>query len=521
MQNKREKIFNNPILSGFYPDPSVCKVDEDYYLVTSSFSYFPGIPIFHSKDLVHWQQIGHVLDRTSQLNLENMGHSRGIFAPTIRYHDGLFYVITTNVDGGGNFIVTADDPAGDWSDPYWIDNAPGIDPSLFFDDDGKAYYTGTRPSSNGVKYNGDWEIWLQEFNLEEMKLIGDSTKIWKGAMVDVIWPEGPHIYRINGYYYLMISEGGTGQEHAITIARSKKITGPYHGNPANPILTHRHLGIECPIVNVGHGDIVCTQNNEWWMVLLASRPYGGYYRNLGRETFLVPFKWENSWPIISPGSGKVEWKYNLPDLPEDNLPIDNCCDNFESEKLDYKWNTLRSPVKGAYSLSERPGFLRLYLGPEKITDLSTPSFIGRRQQDINFNAVTVMEFKPEKDKESAGIVLLQSNLYHYRFMRTLVDGKQVLLLIKCADGVEVILDSQSYNSEKIYIKVEARGQDYCFYYGDDLSDLQIFKESVDGRILSTDVAGGFVGTYIGMYASGNGDKSDNFADFDWFEYKGI
>ena len=231
------KTFKNPILPGFYPDPSICRVDDDYYLVTSSFAYYPGVPIFHSKDLVNWKQIGHVLDRPSQLPLDGQGQSEGIFAPTIRYNDGTFYMITTNVGSGGNFIVTAKDPAGPWSDPYYLE-APGIDPALFFDDDGKAYYIGTRPAPEGPRYFGNWEAWAQEIDLKTMKLVGESVGLWRGALRDSAWPEGPHLYKIDGTYYLMIAEGGTGPEHAVSISRSNAVTGPYVGNPANPILTH-------------------------------------------------------------------------------------------------------------------------------------------------------------------------------------------------------------------------------------------------------------------------------------------
>jgi alpha-N-arabinofuranosidase len=223
--------INNPILSGFYPDPSICRVGEDFYLVNSSFSYFPGVPIWHSKDLANWKQIGNVLDRESQIPLKGCRHSEGIFAPTIRYNAGIYYMITTNVSGGGNFIVTATNPSGPWSEPYLLgEDARGIDPSLFFDDNGDCYYVGTRPNPEGVRYNGDWEIWVQKIDLESMKLTGKTHAIWKGALRDVIWPEGPHLYHKDGYYYLMIAEGGTGPNHAVTTARSKHVFGPYENN---------------------------------------------------------------------------------------------------------------------------------------------------------------------------------------------------------------------------------------------------------------------------------------------------
>ncbi|RXJ00621.1 glycoside hydrolase family 43 protein [Anaerobacillus alkaliphilus] len=514
------KTFQNPILPGFYPDPSICRVAEDYYLVTSSFAYFPGVPIFHSRDLVNWQQIGHVLDRPSQLPLDGQGVSRGIFAPTIRFHNGVYYMITTNVGEGGNFVVTATNPAGPWSDPYYLD-APGIDPSLFFDDDGKAYYHGTRPAPEGEKYSGNWEVWLQEFDLETMTLVGEAIGLWRGALRDVIWPEGPHIYKIDGYYYLMISEAGTGHHHAVSIARSEAITGPYVGNPGNPIMTHRHLGKDYPIVNVGHFDLVETQNGEWWAIGLASRIYGGYYRNLGRETFLLPVKWEDGWPIMSPGTGKLDMSYPIPQLPETKSSIRPACEHFDEDKLDFSWNFLRTPREEFFSLSERPGYLRLKLRPEAITDLAVPSFVGRRQQHINFAASTYMEFIPTNVGEAAGIVLLQNDQYNFQFIYTNNGDSNVIRLVKYEDGKEEVLKEVSVNASALYLKVEAYGQDYSFYYGVTSKDYQLFIGNVDGRILSTDVAGGFVGTELGLYASANGKSSTTTADFDWFEYLGL
>lgn len=511
------KTFQNPILPGFYPDPSVCRVGDDYYLVTSSFAYFPGVPIFHSKDLVNWEQIGHVLDRPSQLPLKGQQQSQGIFAPTIRYHDGVFYMITTNVGYGGNFYVTATDPAGPWSDPIYLD-APGIDPSLFFDDDGRVYYTGTRPAPEGEKYSGNWEAWLQEIDLEKNQLIGEPIGLWRGALRDAVWPEAPHIYKVDGYYYLLISEAGTGHHHAVSVARSKEITGPYEGNRGNPILTHRHLGRDYPIANVGHCDLVETQNGEWWAVGLASRIYGGYYRNLGRETFLMPVEWEDGWPLFSPGTGKLEMTYQRPDLPEVKPIIPHATDHFDEEELDFKWMFLRSP-EDFYSLTERPGHLTLKVRPEKMTELVTPSFIGRRQQHLTFSASTVMEFTPNENEE-AGIVLLQSNEYHYRFVYTKVDNKSIIRLIKCAAGKEEVLQEAAIEADKLYLKVEAYEQDYRFFYSDTPGKYELLIDQVDGRILSTDVAGGFVGAVLGPYASSNGAPSDNKAYFDWFEYVG-
>lgn len=507
-------------MPGFYPDPSICRVGDDFYLVTSSFAYFPGVPVFHSRDLVHWEQIGHALDRPSQLDLDGVGQSEGIFAPTIRYHEGTFYLITTNVTKGGNFIVTASDPAGPWSEPYWLPGAQGIDPSLFFDTDGRAYYVGTRAVSEGPKYFGDNEIWLQELDLKRMDLTGPVTPLWRGALRDAVWSEGPHLYKKDGWYYLMIAEGGTGYYHSVTIARSRAITGPYEGNPANPILTHRHLGRSYPITNTGHADLVETGNGEWWMVVLASRPYGGYYRNLGRETFLVPVIWEDGWPIVSPGRGRIEPSYQIPDLPEFSVAIPPARDDFDTPRLSPVWNCLRTPRQEFWSLEARPGYLRLRLKPERLTEPVNPAFWGRRQQHINFAAGTVLEFHPQNPAETAGMALIQSDRFHYRFECALKDQTGILRLIRCFGGKEEEMAAQPFAAERVYLKVIGRGQDYSFYYGSTERAEMVLAEHMDGRILSTDVAGGFVGSYIGIFASSNGESSLNHADFDWFEYCG-
>lgn len=513
------KKFNNPIIAGFYPDPSICRVGEDFYLATSTFSYYPGVPIFHSRDLVNWQQIGHVLDRPSQLDLTGLRHSEGIFAPTLRYHDGVFYMITTNVGNGGNFVVTATDPRGPWSDPYWLPSAPGIDPSLFFDEDGKAYYCGTRGVENEAYY-GDNEIYLQEFDLKTMSLIGPTKSLWRGALRNAIWAEAPHIYKKDDWYYLLIAEGGTAHHHAVTIARSRNIAGPYEGNHGNPILTHRHLGKDYPIVNVGHADITDDPNGNWWMVALGSRPRGGYYRNLGRETFLMPVVWEDDWPVVSPGTGKVEWSYPVPELPEFRVEKDPIFDDFNSENLGLVWNFLRTPLDEFWSLTDRPGFLRLQLKDDKMESRKTPSFVGRRQQHHSFIATCAMEFEALSTHEEAGLVALQSDEYYYRLVITQSANGQVVQLISVVDGQEKLVAEQPISGKRVFLRISAQDQCYNFFYGNKEDDLEELYLNADGRILSTDVAGGFVGTYLGMYASGNGSQSKNYADFDWFRYEG-
>jgi len=511
-----ERTFRNPILSGCYPDPSICRVAEDYYLVTSTFEYFPGLPIFHSSDLIHWHQIGHVLDRPSQLDLDEIRPSAGLYAPTIRYYNGTFYVINTLVDGktkSGNFIVTATQPQGPWSEPYWLD-ADGIDPSLFFDDDGKCWYVGTRLNEEGY-YTGHTEIYLQELDLDDMELIGEEIVLWDGAVKGVVWAEAPHIYKKDGYYFLLIAEGGTAHHHSVTIARSKNITGPYEGNRSNPILTHRHLGLDYPIVGTGHADLIETQNGEWWMVLLAMRPYGGYYYNLGRETFLVPVRWEDGFPIVSPGTGCVEFEYPAPNLPEQVYPTPSARDDFNDTTLAHYWNFLRTPRENFYSLTERKGFLRLLLRPQQLTERSNPSFVGRRQQHVNFTVQTALEFTP-KANECAGLVLVQNTDFHFRFV-VMHENETIICLIKRSHGKDETIAEQSLTANRCMLKVTAHEQNYSFYFSTD-GHWQTLAEYIDGRILSTPVAGGFVGAYIAMYASSNGQPSTNHADFDWFEY---
>jgi xylan 1,4-beta-xylosidase len=517
-----QKTFRNPILPGCYPDPSICRVEGDYYLVTSTFEYFPGLPIFHSRDLVHWHQIGHVLDRPSQLPLEGVRSSGGLYAPTIRFSKGTFYVVNTLVDGtarSGNFIVTATDPAGPWSEPYWLESAPGFDPSLFFDDDGRVWYTGTRLAIHS-QYEGNTEIWLQELEVPAMRLVGEPLTIWDGALKGAVWSEAPHIYKVQGRYYLVTAEGGTAHHHAISVARSDRITGPYDGNPGNPILTHRHLGLDYPIVGAGHADFVETPSGEWWTVLLAMRPYGGYYYNLGRETFLTPLRWEGGWPVASPGTGRVEFTYPLPNLPEHPWPITPACDHFDAPTLSSCWNFLRVPDSASWSLSERPGYLRLHLRPQRLSEQTNSSFVGRRQQHIHFVAQMLLEFNPQSVSECAGLAVTQNNDFHFLLVMTQAVGK-VVRLIKRAYGQEEILAEQSINTSHFYLKVEAHGQSYSFYLGTEPSTWHPLAENVDGRILSTPVAGGFVGTWVAMYASSNGLSSTNYADFDWFEYIGL
>ncbi|WP_344936001.1 glycoside hydrolase family 43 protein [Sphaerisporangium flaviroseum] len=503
--------FSNPILPGFHPDPSICRVRDDYYLVTSTFEWFPGVPIFHSRDLVHWRRIGHVLDRASQLPVDGIRPSGGIYAPTLRHHEGVFYMITTLVDGlmeSGNFLVTATDPAGPWSEPYWLADSEGFDPSLFFDDDGRVWAHGCRPA-RPQRYEGHTEVWLRELDLDGMKLLGEEHVLWDGAVKGAVWAEGPHIYKIGKTYYLLVSEGGTDHDHALSVARAQNVTGPYAGSPRNPILTHRNLGRDHPIVGTGHADLVQTPGGEWWMVLLAMRPYGGHHYNLGRETFLTRVRWEDGWPVAGP----VELTAEGPDLPPHRWPAAPACDNFDATRLAPHWNHLRTPREPYWTLTERPGHLRLRGRPESLTEWTNPSLIARRQQHENFAVHAAMEFTPEND-ERAGLALVQNDDFHILLVMT-TSG---LVVIRREAGVDRVLVRADVPPGRIWLGVEAHGQEYQMSYATSPGEWKPLGEPVDGRVLSSSVAGGFIGAYIGMYLSGEGNPTGTAADFDWFEY---
>ena len=536
MNNK----FKNPLLSGFYPDPSICRVGDDYYMVTSSFVYYPGLPIFHSKDLIHWEQIGHGIHRVDQLDYKNCETSLGLWAPTIRYNNGKFYIINTFVSEGrearrDNYVIMADRPEGPWSDPIFVEGADGIDSSLFFDDDGSVWYAGNFICSEAL-YEGHHGIYLCELDPETFQFKGERTVIWDGNTSRSKWIEAPHIYKINGYYYLMVAEGGTFTNHSIMFARSKNIQGPYEVCPRNPVVSHRHLPLAREISVVGHGDFFETQNGEWWMVCLAVRPYepldpnkydtrdyGSIYYNLGRETYLMPMTWlEDGWPLAASENGIVNMYERKPNLPDYPVPMADANDNFEDTELKMIWNTIHPPVNQFYSLTEREGYLRLQLIKESMNEICTPAFIGRRQQHMDCLVKTAMEFTPNADNEEAGIVLEQDDRFYLSFTKTKKDGQTILRVAKTERSqTEVIAEVPVDESKKrIYLSVQGNTNTYAFYYGYKESEMIPCAENVDAAILSCSLNEGFTGTYIGMYATANGKECDNVADFDWFNYVG-
>jgi len=495
--------YKNPVLPGFYPDPSVCRVENDFYLVTSSFEYFPGVPVFHSRDLVNWKQIGHVLDRESQLPLRKAECFSGIFAPTIRYHEGIFYMTTTNTSGIGNFIVTAKSPEGPWSEPMIV-KQEGIDPSLLFDNDGKVYYT---TAAGGALQS--------EIDIKTGKLLTEPKVVWKGT--GGRYPEAPHLYFINGRYYLMLAEGGSGYEHMVTMARSQSPWGPFEPCPRNPVLSHRST--PNPIRATGHADLV-KAGDSWFMVFLGVRTHGyDDTHNLGRETFLSPFTWgEDGFPVVG-NNGMVSEEM---EAPLESVPVSEepARDDFDKDKLDFCWNYLRNPDPELYSLTDRQGFLRLKGSKDTLDDIASPAWIGRRQRHHKVKAMACVEFSPENDNEEGGLCVRKNENHHYEIFISQRNGKiSVILRKRIADlrVEETCAELPEDACKRCVLSVEAHGDKYIFSYGSSEKGLKVLGKA-EARYLSSEVAGGFTGVYFAMYSTGNGKPCKNPADFDWFEY---
>ncbi|MEH0152894.1 glycoside hydrolase family 43 protein [Limibacter armeniacum] len=528
-QDRPAETFKNPILSGFHPDPSICRVGDDYFLVNSSFEWFPGIPIFHSKDLVNWEQIGYVLDRPSQLMMETTKFSAGIWAPTIRYHNGKFYVVVTckqsknDCNCGNNFYVTADTPAGPWSEPVWIKDSKGIDPTIFWDEDGKVYYVGSTHDYEGApKWKQEHRIYLQELKLETGELLGEPIYLTSGHAAEAKFTEGPHIYKIKDKYLLMVAEGGTWNNHAVTAFEADKITGPYTALTVNPVLTHRHLGHDSGITTIGHADLVQTQNGDWWSVMLGVRPMDGKNYYLGRETFLTPVKFEGITPIFNPGYGRVLMADKRPDLPWTPFPEKPVRDDFITDKLGVDWSFLRTPQSEWYHLEK--GKLTLQLRPETTKDVANPSLIARRLEHHQFEVFTQLTFKPKKSNEVAGLVAMQNQNFQYRLELGMENKKdRYIALYKVfsenrKEQVEKLVAKVPYGDESVVLGMHTNKMDVQFTYGPSKE-----KQTPIGSVQSMDAlcsnhSGGFIGAFVGMYASSQGQESKHEAIFDWFDY---
>ena len=490
--------YRNPVIPGYHPDPSVCRVGDTFYLVNSSFQYFPGVPIFQSKDMVHWQQIGNVLERDSQLPLKGASSWLGIYAPTIRYYEGTYYMITTNVGNGGNFMVTAKDPRGPWSEPIWL-KQQGIDPSLYFEN-GKCYM---------VSNPGD-AIWLCEINPATGEQLTESKKLWQGD--GGRYPEGPHIYKKDGYYYLLISEGGTELAHRLTIARSKNIEGPYESNPANPILTNcSRLGQSMQIQGTGHGDFVQATDGSWWMAFLAYRNYGGSYHHLGRETYLAPVEWkEGEWPVVN-GGLPIDTLVKANTLPEVVLERHlNADKDFAPTTGKSEWVHLQNYVAANYANISKKGEKVLRLYPHgTLTENNQPTFQGRRQEAATMTVET--KVTPNGDVK-AGLSVYQIHDGHLDFY---VTNKGIALGCKLKSIEYVIKCVPRLRKDAVRLRIRSNGEMYFFEYS---LDGKTFQElaAMNCSLMSTEVAGGFTGVTLGMFVEGKHNKG--YADFNYFYY---
>jgi alpha-N-arabinofuranosidase len=499
-KGNNKNFYNNPVIPGFHPDPSICRVGDDYYLVNSSFEYFPGVPIYHSKDLVHWEQIGYCLSRASQVNLKNCTPNGGIYAPVIRYHDGVFYMITTNVTNGGHFYVTSTNPKGPWSEPIFV-VGKNFDPDIFWDSDGKAYFMHMQ-MTDGIQ--------LQEIDIKTGKLLGECHTIWKGF--DDPRPEGPHIYKIKGYYYLLVAEGGTWTGHMAVMARSKNITGPYEGCPRNPIITHRD-DLSLPITSTGHADLIEDQKGNWWMVLLGVRPVDDFH-NLGRETFLTPVVWnKDGFPEVPGKRIKLESKATL--LPQRAVPPELTMDSFNKSELPLCWNFVRNPDVNDYSLNERPGSLRISTSPATLSEVDKfPAFVGRRQESFNGKFTVELDFSASNENEEAGVTVLMDEGHHYDFAVTMRDGKRVVIVRETA-GKSNIVNVTPIKDGPAILSVTFEPHSYSFGIVNNNITTNLF--TLAAKNLSSETAGGFTGVYLGMYASGNGKQGNTKAYFNWAE----
>jgi xylan 1,4-beta-xylosidase len=499
-----------PVLAGMYPDPSVCRVGADCYLVTSTFEYFPGVPIFHSRDLVRWHQIGHVLTRRSQLDLRGVASSRGIFAPTLRYCDGTFWMITTHVERG-NFVVIAEDPAGPWSEPIWIDEQ-GIDPSLAFLD-GRIYYTRTgRGSDADHPFIYQTELEWSEAR-DQLVATSEPRVIWKGT--GGIWAEAPHLYRRGAHYYLLTAEGGTSYDHSVVVARSAQPYGPFTASPHGPLLTHRNAP-DHPVQATGHADWVELEDGSTWAVLLGIRAAGGRHHHLGRETFVSSLRWDDDgWPRMGSG-GLLEPR----EAPAGAGEAER--DDFDSARLGPEWVFVRNPDSRDWSLGERPGHLRLWGSELTLSDAGSPALVCRRQGRFDAGVRTLVDFDPQQPGEQAGLCVRANEDFHLTLLIARVDGRRQLALSETLGGSTRTVAVCELGDGPVTLALRASRRHYTASGGTGANLRELGSVPVQSLSAETIRArtgrDSFTGVMLGLLATGMGRRSGAPADFDWFEY---
>jgi xylan 1,4-beta-xylosidase len=532
--------IRNPILPGFNPDPSIVRVADDYYIATSTFEWFPGVQIHHSRDLVHWRLLTRPLTRPSQLNMLGDPDSCGIWAPCLTYADGLFYLIYTDVKrygrtsqagaGGAslrdfhNYLVTSPQIDGDWSDPIHL-NSSGFDPSLFHDDDGRKYLVNMlwdhRPGQN--RFAG---IVLQEYSASERTLVGDRHLIFTGTSIG--FTEAPHLYKRNGYYYLITAEGGTGWGHAVTMARSRRLLGPYELHPDTYILTSRHRP-DVELQRAGHADLVDTQGGETYMVYLCGRPLRNRGRcTLGRETAIERMTWStDDWLRTMDGEGIPSVSVVAPALPAHVFSDTKIREDFDGRQLPLVFQWLRSPWPDElFSLTARPGHLRLY-GRETIGSQFRQALVARRQQSHCYSASTVVEFEPQHFQQMAGLVCYYNSAkFHYLYIsHDEAVGKHVRVMTCLPDQVQSDVFTAPLaipGGRRVRLRVEVDYERLRFGYQVEESDFYWLPQQFDASILSDEATApglaNFTGAFVGMACQDLAGTA-MFSDFDFFDYQ--
>lgn len=512
-----EHHFYNPILPGWYSDPSICTNGEgDYYLALSTFVYYPGVPIFHSRDLVNWEQVGNALTRESQCkNFVGQHVSGGIFAPDIQYNPAnkTYYMITTNV-GAGNFFVKTTDPAGEWSEPIYLPEVQGIDPAFFFDVDGRAYIVNNDDAFGKPEYDGHRTVRVVEFDTENDKCIGERRIVVNKGVRPAdkpIWCEGPHIYNINGTYYLMTAEGGTSVGHSEVIYKGASPFGPFIPWDQNPMLTQRTLSPdrENPVTCAGHADLVQAPDGEWWGVFLACRPWANGAENVGRETYLLPVKWtQDGWPYMTLPDEEVPLIVYKHDATRgDNYRGGNWdwCDNFEGSTLNPEWLTLRGDAKDLYTVDKKK--LTLKCGAKSASEKDVPAYVCRRLCHHKFAADVNMEFNPADANDRAGMLLFKDETHQYFLGKGKIDGKDCVYAARVGANGEEILGKVECKNKKVSLKVDSDGPQLSFLFSTDGGKVwKPVATGADAAFTSTAQAGGFTGTVIGLYATSASQK---------------
>jgi xylan 1,4-beta-xylosidase len=512
--NNTIRTYANPVRRGFYPDPSVVRVGEDYYMVNSTFQYFPAVVISHSRDLVHWETIGHAITSNDDLDLSDIYDSHGIWAPDISYHEGVYYIFAPlRLNGTGpngnnvlrrQLVMKATKPEGPYSKPVCLE-VDDIDPSHFIDDDG-SHYLVVSPGITIAKLNDDCS-----------QVLSEPVMVWAGTGQRA--PEGPHLLKKDGYYYAILAEGGTGYGHRVSIARAQNLYGPYEACPFNPVMKQNNP--EAPIQRTGHGKLVQTQKGDWWLLYLCGRPNQGNFTTIGRETALDPVRWtEDGWFVVNEGRGPSVIQ-QAPDLPEYQTAEVNC-DHFDSARLSLEWQFVRNPDHSAWSLTERPGYLRIWTGDGGLSERRAKNTVVRRETEHHYTVITKLEFNPTRSGEQAGITCYYSTDSYIQFCLVNDRGRKLQLGERRCDQLKLVAESETIREGAVYLRVVVDGQRREFSYSYDSQDWRLVGEITDCSFLCDE---GFseqrkrhTGTMVGLYANNGGCGSRIAADFDFFSY---